>query len=140
VPAYVDRAGVGGRFSDRLQPEIDVPVDPSRRRGAPLDLSDAERAEWDFREAFGGSTFDPDEEPETKRRPDPYKDMVALTSTLPSPVPETLIPAAVIRPEGRWRIRPVKWEQHDPRWDRWVNQTIDRYRGGHCVVVADCHI
>jgi hypothetical protein len=92
-----------------------------------------------MRELLASLTSGGDDDAEAEHRLDPYREMVELTSRLPSPVPATMIPRALISPDGRWRIRPATWEQGDARWSRWVDATIDRYRGGHCVVVADCH-
>ena len=147
VPRYCDYWRTGGRFSDRLgkveRPQIDSwhAAEAKRRErfetehpleGTSVDAHDMREFLWTMQE-----------EPHNERLgvllDEALIDLTRLTSELPSPVPETVIPAALITPDGRWRFRPVGWGRDDPRWSRWVNERIDRYRGGHCVVVADCH-
>lgn len=158
VPRSFDYYGTAGRFSHRLgggaRPEIDewyaaeavrraafeaenpavqVP-EPDELRDAddPLDVGDLREFVWDA-----------DERPHRERlrrlHAEALVDLTLLTSDLPSPLPDTIVPAALVTPDGSWRMRPSTWEQGDPRWARWVNERVDRYRGGHCVVVADCH-
>jgi hypothetical protein len=66
-------------------------------------------------------------------------DQVELISRLPSPLPESMIPALYVLPTGRWRWHPST-ESDRPRWIRQVNRVVDRHRGGHCIVIADVHV
>ena len=147
VPNYCDYRGAGGRFSDRLgkveRPHIDdwYAAEAKRREQFETEhpLERTTDIEHDLREVLWSMYEEPHQERLRTLLDEALIDLACLTSKLPSPVPDSVIPAALITPEGRWRMRPASWGQGDQRWSRWVSQTIDRYRGGHCVVVADCH-
>lgn len=64
---------------------------------------------------------------------------VELTRRLPSPLPDDLVPLAYVTPEAVWHERPLAWDRDGGEWAREVKEVVDRYRGGHCVVLADCH-
>jgi len=63
--------------------------------------------------------------------------LAQLTSTLDSPVTKAMLPSVLITPDGRYCCS-VDGNRSDSRWTRRVNSTIDQYRGGHCVVEAEC--
>lgn len=152
VPAGFDRWGVGGRFSDRLaspapNPERDRIIalhEETRRKLVAETRADLERQAA----SEEGIAFDLDaEDLASLAMPvdlppipaDDQRHMVALTSGLPSPLPDAIVPAALVTPDAMWQWRPTDWEQGDPRWTDRVTSYLERHRGGHCVVVADCH-
>ena len=147
VPRGFDYWRTGGWFSDRLgkveRPEIDAwyAAEATRRERfeAKHSLADDPVMEYDLREFLWSSSEQPHNDRLRRMLREADIDLTRLISSLPRPLDESMLPAALVTPEGRWRWRPVKWEQGDPRWSRWVNRTVNRYRGGHCVVVADCH-
>lgn len=147
VPRYCDHWGTGGSFEDRLgkvaRPEIEAWYEGEDERRERFEAEhppgDATDQAYDLRELQWSSQEEPHRQRLRHLEDEALIDRARLTSELPSPLEESMVPAALVTPEGRWRMRPVTWEQGDPRWARWVDETTNRYRGGHCVVVADCH-
>lgn len=147
VPPCFDYWGTGGWFADRLgrieRPQIDAWYAAEAKRRARFEAEHRLDGLSDLERGLVESQWTLQEMPHWKRRQrleqEALIDRTRLTSKLPSPLPESMIPAALITPMGDWRLRPPAWKQGDPRWSRWVNETIDRHRGGHCVVIADCH-
>ena len=68
---------------------------------------------------------------------DPWTEAVSV-SRLPSPVPEGLVPGALVTPRAAWIWSPLE-DGHEDRWASRVNALIDRHRGGHTLVVCDAH-
>lgn len=147
VPSYCDYSRAGGAFAERLgnphRPEIDTWYAARDERRERFEAADPVEVtfdvEYDLRELRWSNEQEPYQEQLRRLERAALADLICLTSKLPSPLPERLIPAALVTPDGRWRCHPSRWRQGDPRWSRWINATVDRYRGGHCVVVADCH-
>lgn len=71
--------------------------------------------------------------PEGDRWPDAIP-----ASRLPSPLPEEVIPVALVTPRGGFLWKPLDRRKRST-WARRVNRLIDRYRGGHSVVMMDAH-
>ncbi len=147
VPRSFDYWGTGGRFEDRLgtvqRPEIAAWYAAQAKRLERLEADHPPTDDSAISRELGDPAWSSVERPHVERLRRMQRkaeiDLTRLTSSLPTPLDAAMIPAALVTPEGRWRWRPAAWEQGDPRWSKWINQTIDRYRGGHCVVVADCH-
>lgn len=152
VPRGFDYWGVGGRFASRLgrieRPEIDAwyaaeaKREAKARRRFEAEYPDLRRGSELYEQLWNiGEIGAADHMQRLKLERQALIDLTRLTSTLPSPLPPSMIPAALVKPDGRWRMCPVSWHEKadDSRWPRWVNTTIDHYRGGHCVVIADCH-
>lgn len=68
---------------------------------------------------------------------DPWPEAIPA-SRLPSPLPELLIPAALVTPRGAFLWRPVDGRRAST-WRRRVNRLVDQYRSGHTVVFMDAH-
>lgn len=60
------------------------------------------------------------------------------TSRLPAPIPTELVPAALVTPRGAFLWKPIE-EAEARAWERRVNRLIDKYRGGHTIVLLDAH-
>ncbi len=146
VPRSCDYWRTGGWFLDRLgkveRPEIDAWHDAQRARRERFNAEQpagrtAEEREIDdlFFEIREGPHYE-----ELRRLSNKATiDRTRLTRDLQSPLPELWIPAALVTPDGRWTERPVDHKQGHALWADWLNATVDGYRGGHCIVVADCH-
>lgn len=59
-------------------------------------------------------------------------------SRLPSPLPDLLIPHAVVTPKGAFIWSPLDRAKRT-EWPPRVNRLIDRHRGGHTIVILDGH-
>lgn len=148
VPNGFDYWRTGGWFEDRLapvkRPQIDAFYKAQAKRRERFEaehpLSSGSMMEDDLREFVWSCVEQPHTDRLSRMQREAQLDLTRLTSSLPRPLDETMVPAALVTPQGRWRIRPLGWMgEGDQRWPEWVNRTIDRHRGGHCAVVADCH-
>lgn len=148
VPRSFDYWRTGGWFEDCLgaveRPQIAAwHAEQAARRArfeAEHPLTSGSMMEDDLREFLWSCAEQPHTDRLRQMRREAEIDLTRLTSSLPRPLDEGMIPAALVTPDGRWQWRPVSWmAEDDQRWQRRVNRTVDRYRGRHCVVVADCH-
>lgn len=57
---------------------------------------------------------------------------------LPAPLPDDLIPGALVTPRAGW-LRSPPGDSYAPAWIARVNRLIDKYRGGHTLVIFDAH-
>ncbi len=57
---------------------------------------------------------------------------------LPSPLPDLLMPPALITPRGAFLWRPLD-DRKAQAWSDRVNRLVDNYRSGHTVVLMDGH-
>jgi hypothetical protein len=147
APSYCDYCRAGGWFTDRFgapdRPEIIAWHEEEAKRRKLFEAENPighEDLDYDLRELVWSSREDGHRQRLRRLEAAALVDLTRLTSGLPSPLPESMIPAALVDPGGRWRMRPATWDDGDPRWVDWVNAAVDRHRGGHCAVVADCHL
>ncbi|MEJ7893344.1 MAG: hypothetical protein WKF94_11960 [Solirubrobacteraceae bacterium] len=68
---------------------------------------------------------------------DPWSEAIPA-SRLPSPLPNLLVPPALITPKGAFLWEPLRGPKATT-WTQRVNRLIDQYRGGHTVVLMDGH-
>ncbi|MDQ3648239.1 MAG: hypothetical protein M3433_06600 [Actinomycetota bacterium] len=64
--------------------------------------------------------------------------LARLTSELESPLQAAMGAGAIVTPAETWTSRPRAWKADDRRWKRQVEEIVERYRGGHCIVEATC--
>ena len=88
---------------------------------------------WGHGGRFEGKLL-PAQPPGPGRIPD-----VELTARLPSPLPDSVIPAALVTPDGKWRWRGLD-AHSEKQWPSVVNGLIDDHRGGHSISGFDCHM